>query len=169
MDLWFIITVMTTRMLAVSFLLVASTELIGDEAFKPEDIAFFESKIRPVLVNHCQDCHSGEEPESRFSVEFREAFLTGGEFGPAVKPGQPKESLLISAIKHDEFLKMPPKTKLTSSQVVDFTRWVEMGLPWPKENSTIVANIGQSEDSLTANFSDDQKHYWAFQQRKSVM
>lgn len=153
---------MTHKLFALMCFLVATATAIGEDQFSAEDIAFFETKVRPVLVTHCQDCHSGEEPESRFSVEFRDAFLTGGEFGPAAKPGKPKESLLISAIKHDEFLKMPPKEKLSSSQVVDLTRWVEMGLPWPKEDSGIMANIGQSSNELRAKFTAEQKAYWAF-------
>ena len=154
---------MIIRIFAVTFLVFVTSGLVAEEPFKADEIAFFETRIRPVLVTHCQDCHSGEEPESRFSVEFREAFLTGGEFGPAARPGKPKESLLISAIKHDEFLKMPPKAKLTSAQVIDFTRWVEMGLPWPQEEPAIAAAIGQSDDALTAEFSEEQKSYWAFQ------
>lgn len=154
--------VMTHRLFAIACALFATTSLTAEEQFSAEDIAFFETKIRPVLITNCQDCHSGEDPESRFSVEFREAFLKGGEFGPAVKPGKPTESLLISAIKHDEFLKMPPKEKLTSAQVIDFTRWVEIGLPWPKEDD-VVANIGQSSDALKAEFSQEQQNYWAYQ------
>ncbi|MAT13169.1 MAG: hypothetical protein CMM02_19405 [Rhodopirellula sp.] len=157
---------MIHKLFAITCFLLATATVVGEERFSAEDIAFFETKVRPVLVTHCQDCHSGEEPESRFSVEFREAFLTGGEFGPAAKPGKPTESLLISAIKHDEFLKMPPKEKLTSAQVVDLTRWVEMGLPWPEEKSGITANIGQSSDALTAKFTEEQKTYWAFQPPK---
>ena len=157
---------MIHKLFAITCFLLATATVVGEERFSAEDIAFFETKVRPVLVTHCQDCHSGEEPESRFSVEFREAFLTGGEFGPAAKPGKPTESLLISAIKHDEFLKMPPKEKLTSAQVVDLTRWVEMGLPWPEEKSGITANIGQSSDALTAKFTEEQKAYWAFQPPK---
>ncbi len=155
--------IMINRILPLTLSLFAAITVYGEEPFSAEEISFFESKIRPVLVTHCQDCHSGEDPESRFSVEFRDAFLTGGEFGPAVKLGKPKESLLISAIKHDEFLKMPPKAKLTSAQVIDFSRWVEMGLPWPKEESAVVANIGKSPDALIAEFSDAQENFWAFQ------
>jgi len=153
---------MTIRLFTIAVALFVATTLIAEDQFSAEDIAFFETKIRPVLITHCQDCHSGEDPESRFSVEFREAFLKGGEFGPAVKPGNPSGSLLISAIKHDEFLKMPPKEKLSSAQVIDFTRWVEIGLPWPEEDD-VVANIGQSADALIAEFSEEQKNYWAYQ------
>ena len=74
-----------------------------------EAIDFFESKIRPLLLNRCIECHGDAEPEGEFSLSSREGLLRGGKLGPAVVPGKPKESLLISSINHDEFLKMPPK------------------------------------------------------------
>ena len=67
----------------------------------PEQIALFESRIRPVLVERCLDCHSGDEPESGLNLSSRELMLRGGELGTAVLPGKAAESLLISAIKHD--------------------------------------------------------------------
>ena len=132
------------------------------DAFSAQQIAFFETKIRPVLIERCAECHSGDNPESRFSVESRAALLAGGEFGPALKPGNPAGSLLISAINHDEFLKMPPKEKLPTQQVVDLTRWVKMGAPWPDSNN--VANLtatGTNPDAPL--FTRQQKNYWAFQ------
>ncbi|MCH2398407.1 MAG: hypothetical protein MK364_04815, partial [Pirellulales bacterium] len=54
------------------------------DAFSAQQIAFFETKIRPVLIERCSECHSGDNPESRFSVESRAALLAGGEFGPAL-------------------------------------------------------------------------------------
>ena len=130
--------------------------------FSAQQFAFFETKIRPVLIERCSECHSGDEPESRFSVESRAALLAGGEFGPALKPGDPAGSLLISAINHDEFLKMPPKEKLPTEQVVDLTRWVKMGAPWPdSKNVASPATTGTNPDAPL--FTNQQRDYWAFQ------
>jgi hypothetical protein len=150
---------------------VADEAVSANSTFSAEQLAFFETNIRPVLVDRCQECHGGEEPESRFSVESRQSLLKGGEFGVAVRPGDPKRSLLISAINHDEFLKMPPKEKLSTKQVVDFTRWVEMGAPWPKSSeagtdveSGVKSGVGRpSVDPAGPLFSEEQKLYWAFQ------
>ena len=48
-----------------SFLLLALTGLVGtvSAANPPSDpahVAFFEKKIRPVLVEHCHKCHSAD-------------------------------------------------------------------------------------------------------------
>ena len=130
--------------------------------FSTQQISFFETKIRPLLIEHCSECHSGDEPESRFSVDSRAALLAGGEFGPALKPGDPAGSLLISAINHDEFLKMPPKEKLPTQQVVDLTRWVKMGAPWP--DSKQVASLAAADTNPDAPlFTNQQRNYWAFQ------
>ncbi|MCH2210501.1 MAG: DUF1549 domain-containing protein [Fuerstiella sp.] len=134
-----------------------------DPAVTAEQFAFFETNIRPVLVEHCFDCHSGDDAESRFDVSSRAGILQGGEFGPAIRPGQPAESLLISAIRHDEFLKMPPKQKLSTQDVVNFTRWVEMGAPWP--NTKVATTTPESDSSSTGGmqFTEKQLSHWAFQ------
>ena len=90
-------------------------------------IDFFESQIRPVLVKHCYDCHSTESgtAEGGLRVDDRLAIRAGGGRGPAIVPGKPKASLLLSAISHaDVDLKMPPKEAKFSANVIrDFEKW----------------------------------------------
>jgi Planctomycete cytochrome C len=79
-----------------------------------EGLAFFEANIRPILIRHCYECHSAEsgEAEGGLRVDSREAIRKGGERGPAVVPGRPEASLLLSAVSHsDADLKMPPKDR----------------------------------------------------------
>jgi hypothetical protein len=73
---------------------------------------FFESKIRPVLAQHCYKCHSTSagKSESGLLLDSREKTRAGGDRGPAVVPRDPKASILLTAISHaDPDLKMPPK------------------------------------------------------------
>src|SRR5262245_33114194 len=77
-----------------------------------EGIEFFESKIRPVLVNKCYECHSTKAAKVKggLYVDTRAGLLQGGDNGPALVPGDPGKSLLIKALRHlDDDLKMPPK------------------------------------------------------------
>jgi hypothetical protein len=100
------------------------------------DVEFFEKKIRPVLVQHCYKCHSGEtsEPKGGLRVDSREALRRGGESGPAVVPNRPAESLLLAALAHDDSLaNMPPTGKLPDAVVADFRRWIEVGAPDPRD------------------------------------
>ena len=92
---------------------------------------FFESKIRPLLIDKCQSCHEGEAAESKLRVDSLDGLLQGGTRGASVVPGKPAESLLISAVKHGEVLKMPPKEKLSAAQIADLSKWVESGAYWP--------------------------------------
>ncbi len=95
------------------------------------DAVFFEKKIRPVLVEQCQSCHSGKKVKSGLRMDSLQALLTGGESGPALVPGKPEESLLVRVIDQGEPYAMPPKGKLKKEEIADITRWVKAGAPWP--------------------------------------
>lgn len=119
-----------------SVILLVPTRLWAQDAAEGEK--FFEQKIRPVLSQHCQSCHSAEAAEKKklkggLYVDFAEGLLTGGDTGPAIVKGKSAESLLIKALKHDG-LEMPPSGKLPDEIVADFTKWIDMGAPDPRKS-----------------------------------
>lgn len=120
-------------------------------------IDFFESKIRPILVEHCYDCHSAEAEtaEGGLLVDTRKALLAGGERGPAIVSKNPKASRLLQAVLHaDPDLKMPPKQKrLPDAVIADLTKWIEMGAPDPR-----TGEAGNLPDPLKAG-----RTFWAYQ------
>ena len=81
--------------------------------------AFFESKVRPLLTEHCLDCHSaGKKVKGGLRLDHRGGWEKGGESGPAIVPAKPDASLLIKAVRYrDDDLAMPPDRKLTDSQI----------------------------------------------------
>src|SRR5215470_672531 len=86
-----------------------------------ERAEFFETRIRPVLVENCYSCHT-QLQTSGLRVDSRESLLKDGNSGPAVLPGNPEESLLIRAVRHTHpQLKMPPSGKLSPQQIEDLT------------------------------------------------
>ena len=97
-------------------------------AVTAEGVEFFETKIRPVFVEHCDRCHASDEKNIKggLKLDSRAAMLKGGDSGPAIVPGNSDESLLISALKYDGY-EMPPKGKLPDSVISDFIEWVGMG------------------------------------------
>jgi hypothetical protein len=99
----------------------------------PEAIEFFESRIRPVLTEHCYECHSADATvlKGELRLDTAELLLKGGESGPVVTPGKPGQSLLISALKYEAH-EMPPKGKLPDAVIVDFEKWIAMGAPDPR-------------------------------------
>ena len=131
----------------------------------PEQEAFFEAKIRPVLATQCGKCHASTAEKLRggLRLDSRDALRLGGESGPAIVPGNPDESLLIRAIRYrDDELRMPPKAKLPDAVVAEFEAWVKMGAPDPRTGPTPVATR-PSIDSRQA------REFWSFRPpRKSA-
>ncbi|OYW20085.1 MAG: hypothetical protein B7Z55_07800, partial [Planctomycetales bacterium 12-60-4] len=107
------------------------------------DTAFFEAKIRPVLVKHCYECHSVESGKSKggLTLDTRQGIRAGGDTGPAVVPGESEKSLLLTAIKHsDPDLEMPPKKpQLSKAVIADFETWIKAGAADPRETAVKAA------------------------------
>jgi hypothetical protein len=104
----------------------------------PEQLAHFETKVRPVLVEHCYSCHSAAAKKLKggLRVDGRQFLLTGGDDGPAIVPGDPAKSKLIEAVRYTNTdLLMPPKGKLPEAAVRDLEAWVTAGAPWPVETA----------------------------------
>jgi len=121
---------------------------------------FFETKIRPVFVNVCSECH-GSKATSGLRVDSRESLLKGGDSGlAAVVPGSPEKSLLIQAVQQTGTIKMPKGGKLAPDDVQNLVEWVKMGAPWPKSRQ-IVASGSQYK------ISPEQRSFWSFQPLKA--
>lgn len=105
---------------------------VGEAAESSEDLAFFEKQVRPVLVQHCQECHGPKKQHAGLSLTSREALLKGGESGPAIVSGKSAESLLVLAIRHTgEASAMPPEKKLAEREIASLVEWIDRGAPWP--------------------------------------
>jgi len=120
-------------MLVIS-LLVANRRAAGSDELE----AFFEVKIRPVLVDACLRCHGESKASGGLRIDSREALILGGETGTAIVPGKPEESLLIRAIaRHDDVSVMPPEKEkaLRPEQVKDFSIWIKTGDVWPTKTA----------------------------------
>src|SRR5437899_2642015 len=90
-------------------------------------IEFFEKKIRPVLAEHCYECHSAKAKKlgGRLLLDSRDGVRKGGDSGAAIEPGKPEESLLIAAVRYaGDAVKMPPKGKLPATAIADLEEWV---------------------------------------------
>ena len=127
-----------------------------------QQIQFFEKKIRPALVEHCNQCHSedGDKIKGGLVLDTRESSRRGGDSGPAVVPFELNESLLYTAITYeDSSLEMPPKYKLDADVIADFKTWIEMGAPDPREPKEDKA---PEHYTSTIDIEEGRKH-WAYQ------
>src|SRR3954465_4478357 len=88
-------------------------------------IEFFETSIRPLLIENCYSCHGEKKQKGDLRLDSKSAALRGGELGAIIVPGKPDDSLLIKAVRYlDPDLSMPPKKKLSQKQVDDLTKWI---------------------------------------------
>ncbi|QDT93479.1 PSD1 and planctomycete cytochrome C domain-containing protein [Gimesia algae] len=103
-------------------------------------LELFESKIRPVLIEHCYECHSAATSvvKGGLRVDSRAAIRSGGETGAAVVPHKVDESLLLEALRYESF-EMPPGKKLSDEVIADFVKWVELGAPDSRDQAPTVA------------------------------
>ncbi len=125
----------------------------AESAHADEAEHFFETRIRPVLIEKCFKCHGGDKVSSELRVDSRDALLKGGEYGePSIVPGKPEESLLIAAIdpENDDIV-MPPDEELPASVIEDFRTWIRNGAAWPKSSDS-----GTTDPAFVA------KGHWAF-------
>ena len=150
------------RSLALTSAVFVLTLAQAAEPLSSEHLAFFESKVRPVLVEHCYSCHSEEAKEkgklkAGLYVDSREGLLTGGETGAALVPGKPMESLFVKVIKHEiKDAEMPPKGKLPEAVIADLAKWIEMGAPDPR---IAAAPLTKPKREINVN---EGKQWWAF-------
>ncbi len=99
-------------------------------------VQFFENRVRPILSEHCYQCHGPKKQQANLRLDSRTAILTGGDSGPAIEPGKPDASLLVSAINHGDIVQMPPQYKLQTADIDALTTWVKVGSPWPETART---------------------------------
>ncbi len=118
---------------------LASVSWAGAAEPRTQDADFFESRIRPVLVERCYECHSASAKKLKagLRLDLRDGLLKGGESGqPAIVPGNAERSRLIRALRRtDDKLQMPPKKKLSDAQIADFVAWINSGAPFPDSTS----------------------------------
>ena len=129
------------------------------------EIEFFERRIRPVLVEQCEVCHSSNlaEPMGGLVVDSRDGLLSGGSTGPALVPGNASGSLMLKALGYlDPVLKMPPTGKLPDRVIDDFRVWIASGATDPRsEPSEPVGEAASAEGPGTP--IEEGRRWWAFQ------
>jgi hypothetical protein len=145
-----------SRLRSITTLLLAPLALLA----AGDDDLFFESKVRPVLIKRCYDCHSTEKKtKGGLALDTRAGWQHGGDNGPAIIPGDLTKSLVIKAVRYlDKDFAMPPKSRLPADEVAILEEWVKRGAPDPRNGETAKA----AKPKRTINL-DDGRKFWAFQ------
>jgi hypothetical protein len=134
--------------------LVAFAAHAADDT-RRQQLAFFEKEVRPLLSAKCSECHGEKKQESSLRVDHIDFLKKGGDSGPAIAPGDQDKSLLIQAIRYTGDIQMPPKGKLSDTEIAILEKWVQLGAPWPEETAKLAAKSGE--------FTDEDRNFWCFQ------
>lgn len=153
---------MKIHLLSLSAYLLLCGKILA--APTPQQIEFFESKIRPILAQECYECHStATKKKGGLVLDSRAGWQSGGESGDVIKVGDPAASLLIQTIKHEhEDLKMPKAgAKLDDKVIADFERWIRDGAADPRDLAPSKEQVAKETDWKT--ILERRKQWWAFQ------
>ncbi len=126
---------------------------------KAEAVEFFESKVRPVLAEHCFGCHGPEKQKGGLRLDTLEALKIGGDSGPALVAGKPEESLLIEAVRYEGEPRMPPDGRLKDGQIDALTKWVQQGAHWENAGTKPIAPATGKAGKIVT---DKDREFWAF-------
>ena len=116
------------------------TEINGSEPANPQNLdpqrlAFFEAKVRPLLIDSCYECHSHESGENAgdLFLDSKDAMLRGGTRGKVLNLDNPIDSLLLHVVGYkDPDLQMPPDGKLAPDSIAILERWIAEGAVDPR-------------------------------------
>ena len=126
-----------------------------------DGVAFFEAKIRPVLVQHCYPCHSAEAAKTKklrggLLLDTRAGIRKGGDSGPAVVPGKPDDSLARQgAAPRRRSARCRPRASCPTRSIADFAKWIDDGRRRPARRQPCCRPSGPST-------STQGKQFWSF-------
>lgn len=122
---------MIRRLLIPITLAAYFSGFLSGAGLMPDEVEFFEAKIRPILAENCYECHNSvDKKKGDLALDYRDALLAS----EVIVPGDPATSPLILALNHaDDYEPMPSKApKLANVIIKNFEEWVRMGAPDPR-------------------------------------
>lgn len=127
--------------------------LVADASFADDNQDHFERHIRPLLIQHCLECHSGRTPEGKLDLASQSGWEQGGMNGPLSDHAHWNQGTLWDRLTtQDKDRLMPPEKRLGEQDLAHLQKWLEQGAKWP-QNDTFVMPVASS---------DTQSH-WAFE------
>ena len=142
MTCWSVLNKLQGLVVVSGWLAILSASAASTQADDAAGIAFFEQKVRPVLVENCYECHSerAKKLKGGLLLDSQAGWQKMGDSGePIIVPGKPDESLLIKYVRHEDGLEMPPDKKLPAAVIADLVAWVKIGAPDPRTDVPVVA------------------------------
>ncbi len=134
-----------------------------DAMLSPDlDDALNEHDVLPIMLLRCTTCHGARKKEGGLDLRTLPAMHQGGKSGPALVPGNPAASLMITRVETEA---CPPRELLlklfikrpSSGEVAMLRRWISAGAP----AGNVVLDIATTQPDLMV--SDADRQHWAFQ------
>ena len=143
-SLWAVVVLMTLAQCA------------GKAAYADERGDFFETNIRPLLLDRCVECHGGTKQENGVRLDRRDDLLQGkASDAQLVVPGNPAESRIAKVLEHSkDDIAMPPSKKLSDAEIAAVQKWIADGAVWP-ESSDLETEARRRAEKW--------REHWAFQ------
>ena len=135
----------------------AGRQATGKTIPTERDAAFFETKVRPVLLERCAACHGDKQQAGGLRLDTAEGLVKGAASGAVVVGKDVEKSALLRAVHYDSKIKMPPTGRLPADEIAALTEWVRRGASWPAAKSLPTAA------TLPGGFTAAQRKFWAFQ------
>ena len=134
---------------AMLLITVAASETVRADEIAPP--SFFETRVRPILVDNCVGCHGPAKQKGGLRLDTRIGLLKGGKDGAVFSASHPERSKLLTAIQyHDPDLQMPPDDRLPPEQMQILDAWVKQGVPWPQSQPSIAPPSQGKKRIITA-------------------
>ncbi len=126
-----------------------------------QQLAFFEQHVRPLLIEHCYECHSAEAEKLQggLALDSKPGWMAGGDSGPAIVPGKPDESPLLEALRYESY-EMPPRGKLPDEEIAKVEKWIAMGAHDPRVEAPTNTPTAQKQPAIDW---DQARMFWSFQ------
>jgi cytochrome c553 len=122
----------------------------------------FESRVRPLLVAKCQECHGEKVAEAGLRLDSRRALLQGSDAGAVVVPGDAAKSRLIAVVRHAGDVGMPPTGRLTDDEIGVLESWVAAGAPWSGPGGDDNAPPPSRAEEMAQRIATARTTHWAF-------
>ncbi|MBI1314266.1 DUF1553 domain-containing protein [bacterium] len=145
--------------LVIVMVLVSERTIAAQDAETAGRVAFFESRVRPLLLERCIKCHGPKKSEAGLRLDSLATALKGGDSGPAIDRLKPEASLLLKAVRHEDGLEMPPGKTLDAVDMAALTKWIHDGAAW--REPLVAASNGPAVRG--GPITKEERNFWSLQ------
>src|SRR5947208_8551977 len=115
------------RLAGVTFVLASFAGAQNAQtAARPGNPELFTQRILPSLTRACASCHMTGKSNGGLSLGTYDNVLAGGKHGPAITPGDAKQSLLIQYFRGEKSPRMPMGSVLPDVVIESFAGYFDL-------------------------------------------